>query len=225
MSQFSYIHEEFYASQIEQARLDALLAEGWRHFGEHFFRYNLGWYQNNIRTVIPLRIRLDSFSFSKSQRKILNKNKDLQTFIRPINITSATIEMFETHRLRFAENIPQSIHTFLSYEPATVPCEAFEIAVYKDEKMIAQSFFDVGIDSVSSIYGIFSPEITDRSLGILTMLLEIDFALKNNKKYFYHGYAYEGNSFYDYKKRFRALERFDWQGNWEEFVSIETNEK
>jgi len=225
MNQFSYIHEEFYASQITPEQLDLLLADGWRHFGEHFFRYNLAWHQNSIRSVIPLRVRLSDFSFSKSQRKILNKNKDLQTFIRPIKITPETVSMFENHRFRFKDNIPHSIHTFLSYEPATIPCEAFEVAVYEGKTLLAQSFFDVGNNSVSSIYGIFAPEITDRSLGILTMLLEIDFALKNNKKYFYHGYAYEGNSFYDYKKRFRALERFDWQGNWEEFVSIETNEK
>jgi leucyl-tRNA---protein transferase len=90
-----------------------------------------------------------------------------------------------------------------------------ETAVYEQEKLLAKSFFDVGADSISSVYGIFEPEITERSLGILTMLLEIDFAIKNGKKFYYHGYAYEGNSFYDYKKRFRALERFDWQGNWE----------
>jgi arginine-tRNA-protein transferase len=92
-----------------------------------------------------------------------------------------------------------------------------EIAVYKEENLIAKSFFDVGANSISSIYGIFAPEITDRSLGILTMLLEIDFALKNGKKFYYHGYAYEGNSFYDYKKRFHNLQRFDWKGNWEKW--------
>lgn len=217
MTQFSYINEEFFTSQIVPERLDLFLADGWRHFGEHFFRYNLGWYQNDIRAVIPLRIRLADFTFSKSQRRILSKNQDLQTVIRPIEITSETVSMFERHRRRFAENIPDSIYTFLSLEPANVPCEALEIAVYNQEKLLAKSFFDVGVSSISSIYGIFEPEITDRSLGVLTMLLEIDFATKSGKTFYYHGYAYEGNSFYDYKKRFRNLERFDWRGNWENF--------
>ncbi len=69
----------------------------------------------------------------------------------------------------------------------------------------------------SSIYAMFEPTETSRSLGIFTMLLEIDFALKRSKKFYYQGYAYEGNSFYDYKKHFRALEKFDWNGNWESF--------
>jgi hypothetical protein len=38
------------------------------------------------------------------------------------------------------------------------------------------------------------------------MLLTIEYALKNDKIFYYPGYAYEGNSFYDYKKRFSALE-------------------
>lgn len=216
MEQLPYINEEFYASQIAPEELDLFLANGWRHFGEHFYRYSLNWYRDEIRAVIPLRIRLADFSFSKSQRRVLNKNLDLQSLVRPIEICPETVSMFERHRFRFEENIPYSIYTFMSYEPATVPCKSFEMAVYQDEKLLAKSFFDVGKDSISSIYGIFEPEITERSLGILTMLLEIDFAIKNGKKFYYHGYAYEGNSFYDYKKRFRALERFDWNGNWEE---------
>lgn len=217
MLENSFINEEFYTLKTSPQELDALLENGWRHFGEHFFRYNLGWYQNDIRAVIPLRIRLADFTFSKSQRRVLNKNQDLQIIIRPIEITAETVSMFEHHRHRFAENVPDSIYTFLSLEPANVPCEALEIAVYDQEKLLAKSFFDVGVSSISSIYGIFEPEITERSLGILTMLLEIDFAIKSGKKIYYHGYAYEGNSFYDYKKRFRSLERFDWRGNWENF--------
>ena len=217
MEQYFYINEEFHASQIAPERLDSLLAKGWRHFGEQFYRYNLGWYKDEIRVVIPVRLRLADFTFSKSQRRILKKNQDLQTVVRPIEITAETVEIFERHRRRFEDNIPPTIYTFLSYEPAVIPCEALEIAVYERGKLLAKSFLDVATNSVSSIYGIFEPAEISRSLGILTMLLEIDFALKNGKEFYYHGYVYEGNSLYDYKKRFRALERFDWHGNWEKF--------
>ena len=44
-----------------------------------------------------------------------------------------------------------------------------------------------------------------------------EFALGQGKELYYHGYAYEGESFYDYKKRFSALEEFDWEGNWVHF--------
>lgn len=100
-----------------------------------------------------------------------------------------------------------------------MPCEAREVCVYGGggEKLLAASFFDVGERSVSAVCAMFEPEETRRSLGIFTMLLVIRHAIAAGKKFYYPGYAYEGNSFYDYKKRFAALEVFDWNAGWKDF--------
>ena len=74
---FIFINEEFDAEHVSPQELDSLLALGWRHFGPHFYRYNLGLYEIDVRRVIPLRIRLADFSPSKSQRRTLAKNDDL----------------------------------------------------------------------------------------------------------------------------------------------------
>jgi len=213
------INEEFYAARVSPRQLDALLADGWRHFGEHFFRYNIGFHENQLRRVLPLRIRLEDFVISKSQRRVLKRNQDLQTIIRPIEITPEKEVLFEKHTKRFADNVPDSIYDFLSPTPAAIPCEALEVGVYQQGKLLAASFFDVGEQTVSAIYAMFDTRESSRSLGIFTMLLVIDYASKNGKTFYYPGYAYEGNSFYDYKKRFSALETFDWNGDWVNFNS------
>jgi arginyl-tRNA--protein-N-Asp/Glu arginylyltransferase len=46
------------------------------------------------------------------------------------------------------------------------------------------------------------------------MLKEIEYAIGNGKELYYQGYAYEGESFYDYKKRFRGTEIFDRKHSW-----------
>lgn len=217
IAKYSLINEEFYAESVTSLQLDTLLADGWRHFGKHFFRYNLGFSQGEVRFVMPLRIRLKDFGFSKSQRRILRKNNDLETIIRPVKITSATENLFERHKRRFKEGVPDSVYTFLDKNPSRVPCRTMECAVYLESELVAVSFFDVGDTSVSGIYACFAPEYSERGLGTFTMLAEIDFALKNGKDFYYQGYAYAGNSFYDYKKRFRALETYDWFGNWKDF--------
>ncbi len=217
--EFSFINEEFYASKISSRQLDLLLENGWRHFGAHFFRYNLGFHEDELRRVLPLRIRLADFRQSKSQRRILKKNQDLQIVFRPIKITPEKEILFETHKRRFKHSVPDSIYDFLSLMPATVPCEALEVSVYQQGKLLAASFFDVGEAAVSAIYAMFDTSESSRSLGIFTMLLIIDYASKNGKTFYYPGYAYEGNSFYDYKKRFSALETFDWNGGWKNFES------
>ena len=184
----------------------------------HFFRYNLGFYEREIRLVIPLRIDLKKFSISKSQRRNVKKNQDLRTVIRPVEITAEKESLFEKHKQRFKEGVPDSIYDFLSFDAARVPCEANEVCVYDNEKLLAASFFDVGEKSISGVYAMFEPTETGRSLGIYTMLLEIEYARENGKEFYYQGYAYEGNSFYDYKKRFNNLERYDWRGNWKSYA-------
>ena len=212
-----FINEEFHAPHIAPPQIDALLADGWRHFGAHFFRYNIGLYQNELRRVLPLRVRLADFGVSRSQRRVLKKNQDLRVVIRPIKITPEKKDLFERHKRRFDNAVPDSLADFLSSEPASVPCEALEVGVYNDGKLLAASFFDVGTTAVSAVYAMFEPLETSRSLGIFTMLLTIEYAARNGKTFYYPGYAYEGKSFYDYKKRFSALEEFDWNGNWKNF--------
>ncbi len=211
---FQFINEEFYADSVTGVQLDALLADAWRHFGTHFFRYNLGAYESEIRLVLPLRIRLANFKLSKNQRRVLRKNADLETEIRPIEITDETHRLFDRHRRRFKSHAPDSVFDFLSHDPATTPVTGLEVNARREGELAAVSFFALGDVSVSSIYGIFDPDAISRSLGIFTMIKEIEYAIAQGKEFYYHGYAYSGESFYDYKKRFSGLESHDWKTGW-----------
>jgi len=214
-----FINEQFFADRVSPDQLDVLLAKGWRHFGTQFFKYSYGFYELDVRLVVPLRIRLKDFSLSKSQRRVYKKNDGLQVVIRPIEITPEAEALFDIHKERFKSGVPESIYDFLSDEPARMPCEANEIAVYDDDRLAALSYFDVGAASNSGIYAMFDPADSARGLGIFTMLKEIEYAIETGKEFYYQGYSYEGNSFYDYKKRFRGSEAFDWNGQWERFES------
>ncbi len=216
-----FLNEEFTAEAVSPTQLDELLANGWRHFGTHFFRYNLGIYRDEIRRVIPLRIRLSKFAPSKSQLRVLRKNVELRCEIRPIRLTAAVEDLFERHKLRFKQHPPDSLYDFLSIDPANTPCEGLELAVYDHERLVATSFFDVGGSALSGVYAVFDPDESHRSLGIFTMLKEIEFAIDGGKQFYYQGYCYSGESFYDYKKRFRGTEGFDWRGNWKSLLSSE----
>lgn len=216
-----YINEAFESPHVTPEQLDLLLADGWRHFGTYFFRYSLGIHEFDIRLVIPLRIRLADFSFSKSQRRVLRQNRDLTVTVHPAEITPESAELFDRHKRRFKWGVPDSIYDFLSNDPASVPCESMQVTARLDDRLVAVSYFDVGSRSISAVYGMFDPEFSDRSLGIFTMLKEIEFAQERRKEFNYQGYAYEGESFYDYKKRFRGTEVFDWKGTWKPLVAGE----
>jgi arginine-tRNA-protein transferase len=217
LENFRLINEEFYADRLLPEQMDSLWANGWRHFGEHFFRYNVGLLVDDVRFVLPLRIRLKDFSFSKSQRRVLRRNNDLDVSIGLIDIDPATQELFHRHKTRFNHGIPESVFNFISRQPALAPCEAKEIRVTRNSQILAVSYFDIGGNSTSGIYAMFEPSAAGRSLGIFTLLKEIEFSIETGREFYYLGYAYQGRSFYDYKKRFRATEAFDWYHDWVEF--------
>src|SRR3954468_15450203 len=212
-----FINEQFVADKVSPAQLDTLLANGWRHFGTHFFRYSYGFYKLDVRRVIPLRVRLADFSPSKSQRRTLRRNSDLETIIRAIEITHDVEVLFDRHKRRFKSGVPESVYDFLSLKPSDEPCEAKEVAVYENDRLVAVSYFDAGAISNSGIYAMFDPVASSKRLGIFTMLKEIELSIAEGKEFYYQGYSYEGSSFYDYKKQFCGSEAFDWSGKWESF--------
>jgi leucyl-tRNA---protein transferase len=215
---FQPINEYFFTESVFPDEMDFLLSEGWRNFGQYFFRHNVDYFGESIKYVIPLRIRLSHFKFSKSQRKIIRRNDDLKTIIRPALIDDEKNALFERHKTRFSANIPPNIYTFLDVDAASVPCQVLEFCVYEKDKLLAVSFLNYGNNSTSGIYAMFEPNETKRGLGIYTMLLEIAFSIQQGKSFYYQGYAHTSESFYDYKKRFNALEKYDWKGNWVNFL-------
>lgn len=219
--EFIFINDEFRAEHVTAEELDDLLSKGWRHFGKYFFRYSVAIHEDRYRLVMPLRIRLDRFSLSKSLRRIRRLNADLLVEFGEARLDDEKHALFDIHKRRFKGHRPRSIYHFLDRDPARVPSPALEISLRSGEgRLAAVSFADEAERSVSGIYAMFDPAFSSRSLGIHTLLLELDYAISRGKRFYYLGYAYEGSSFYDYKKRFSGIERYDWKGNWVEYDNV-----
>ncbi len=209
------LDQAFHARRAQPAEMDLLWANGWRHFGAYFFRYSLAEHGGRVCSVMPLRIDLSRFAPSRSQRRALARNRDLTVIIRDSFIDEDKEALFDRHRRRFTDNVPDSLYTFLSRQPARVPCRNQEICVYDGARLLAASFLDVGATATSAVYAIFAPEEHKRSLGIFTMLRAIEYSRELGCRYYYPGYAYREPSVYDYKKNFAALEYLDWNsGQW-----------
>jgi arginine-tRNA-protein transferase len=210
------IEDAFMASRVPPALMDQFWSSGWRHFGKLFFRYAVQESEQGEEDVIqPLRIDLQQFELSKSQRRVLRRNADVSVVFQPAGRGPEAEALFQRHKARFTQHIPESLDSFLSDEPATVPCECLECRVTLGERLIALSYLDLGVASTSSVYGVFEPEYSSRSLGIFTMLKEIEHSRERGCRWYYPGYATRGPSAYDYKKRFSALQTLDWEsGAW-----------
>jgi leucyl-tRNA---protein transferase len=195
---------------------DRFCADGWTYWSDLLFRRNEWEWRGHACRVVPLRIRLDGFRFSKSQRKCLRRNSDLVVQVRPLRICQEHVQLFHAHATRLHHHRPQMIEGFFSQWSHMMPSKGFEFDVFspKERQLIASSFFHVGFNSMAGNYGIFDPEVSDRSLGTYTMLLEIQYAWQMGLDYYYPGFVYDLPSEFDYKLNFNNLEYFDWWGNW-----------
>lgn len=215
MSQNSPIINEYSIQRrLSHRQMDMAWAQGWRHFGSYFFRYSQTSLDNESKHVMPLRIRLDQFTPSTSQKRVLRRNRDLNIVVRDAFVDQQKIDIFERHKRRFTDNVPADLHNFTGETPATVPCETKEICLYNDGRLIAVSFWDIGHLATSSIYAMFEPDESRRSPGIYLILLSIQLSVQAGKIFYYPGYAYREFSFYDYKKNFNALYYYNWVGDW-----------
>lgn len=191
--------------------MDQLWAEGWRHFGTHFFRYCSSQIDGEPARVLPLRIDLQQFSLTRSQRRVLRRTAGLRVEFGPATVDVERKALFARHKSRYKANVPDSLYDFLSTEPAQVPCIALECRLWAEDRLIAVGYFDVGAIAVSAVYAMFDPVESRLSPGIKLILEEIRWASERGFRYLYLGYCYDRPSFYDYKKRFRGSEYLDWR--------------
>ena len=151
------------------------VADGWR-IRDAVFATG-GVLTAGARSVMPLRVELERFTPSRSQKRVLARNGDAEISIGETFINREKRALFARHKRRFQEALPDSLSDFLSHAPASVPCRNVEICVYLGGRLAAASFLDVGESATSAVYAMFDPEESKRSLGIFTMLVAIRYSL------------------------------------------------
>ena len=190
---------------------DNLFRSGFRMLGYKYLRHQRSYKYGMQVNAIPLRINLAQFTLSKSQRIILRRNQDLIVKTRVPKTTIKEKKVFKKHFQRVEPYGNSELTNFIP--PIGCPPFGLKFRVYKPTKEnIATSFIHWGKEAVSATYCIYDPdESNGRSVGIFTMLLELEYARKMGAKYYYHGYAFDIPSSLDYKFNFNGLEYFDWE--------------
>ncbi|MBE9536903.1 MAG: arginyltransferase [Proteobacteria bacterium] len=202
--------EYFFAHRLTGEEIARLLAEGWRKFGVYYFRPACP----ECRECIPIRIPADTFSPSKSQRRNLRKNSNMEVrFVSP-EFNSRVYEIYRKHsRERFGDetSLEDFIHTF--YTPS---CPSIQSEYYLEGELLAVGFLDMGNNCLSSVYFVYDTDYSSLGLGTFSVLKEIEHAKKLGLKYYYLGYYVAGCGRMTYKGNFLPRERFDWAvSKWE----------
>lgn len=208
---FSYA-EKSTPFMLSPESLDWHLARGWYRMGSTIFTTHFLFFQNRPFSAIWIRIDLQGFQFSKSQRKLMRKNAQLfDTAVAPRVIDQEREQLYRKYADAFDGRLSPSIADSLEDYDNEVVFNTWEVTVRDrvSQQLVASSYFDLGSASAASILGIFDPDLKSFSLGYYTMLLEMEHCLERGFRYYYPGYVVPDYHRFDYKLRLGDAQYFD----------------
>lgn len=183
--------------------LDSYLARGWYRMGQSVFTSRFVTFYGVLYPTVWVRIPLESFSFRKSLRRRMrrNANRFTVTVGAPADINAEKEALYERYRDDFDGDLSPSLETALFDGDGRSIFDTRQIEIRDGDRLVAFSFFDQGVDSIASIIGVYDPDEKKHSLGLHSMLLEVEHAQRQGLRFFYPGYVVPGYSAFDYKLR------------------------
>lgn len=172
-----------------KTQCEALILRGWRRFGAMYFRPIC----QNCTSCESLKIDVENYLFSKSERRILRKNNHLSAIVRHPTMTTEHLELFYRyhaykHRTRDWDSPkidPKNYHSSFVHGHGDF---GYEILYFQEDKLIAVDLIDILEDGISSVYCYYDPHHQSLSLGKYTLLEQIALAKRLGLKWIYLGY-------------------------------------
>ena len=201
--------------QLSPEEYEALMDQGWRKFGPVLFHPVC----ESCQACRPIRILVAQFAASRSQRRALAKNTDLEVrYGRPIvdTVRLALYNRYHTSR-EVRKGWPEGERSAEDYAFSFVhsPIPAVEISVWEAETLRAIVLTDITPNTVSGVYHYYEPEGESRSLGTFAMLQTITLAQKLGKPWAYFGYWVAACPSLSYKANFQPCEILVESGSWQ----------
>jgi len=174
------------------------------------------------QACMAVRIVVDDFKKSKSQRRIWNRNSDLSCEILPAVATGEQFELFDRYqkgRHAGGEMAKMDYFEFQNLVEET-PVET-SIVEFRDadDCLVGAILTDRLASGLSAVYSFFDPDEEKRSLGSEMLLWLIDYAKACSFAYIYLGYWVKGSPKMAYKSKFSPLEVCTIRG-WENFETV-----
>jgi leucyl-tRNA---protein transferase len=194
---------------------DAMLEQGDRRSGPVFYRPQCP----SCLACEAIRVCVPRFVPTRSQRRAWKRNEGIvRVEIAPLALTDRHLDLYNRHKTQrsLAQNdepTSEDGYRFFLHESCV---DSREVRYLLDGELIAVSVLDFGRSSVSSVYHYFDPEHSSRSLGVYSVLKEIEICRALGVNWYYLGLYVEDCRHLNYKAcYFPHQRRID--GQWQEF--------
>ncbi len=184
-----------------------MLRRGWRRFGCEFFRPGCP----SCSECRSLRLKLDDFTPSRSQRRALARNREIEVVVDAATVTPEHVRLYNAYHadMHLRKDWPQQSHTLQTYYQSFVMGDwafARELRYYDQGKLVGVALADITPDAMSCIYFYHDPDWRSQSPGVFSVLQQIAYARKLGLTSVYLGYWVSGSRSMAYKAQYRPHE-------------------
>jgi arginine-tRNA-protein transferase len=196
---------------MDHATYSALADLGFRRSGAYVYRPRCP----GCSACVPVRVPVDQFQPDRSQRRTLERNRDLKVTIRPPLFDPDHFELYRRYtRTRHPgggmdSDEPAQYRGFL----ISAWAETRFVEFREGERLLAVAVTDVMDQGLSAVYTFFDPDEPRRGLGVNAVLWQIEYARRLGLPWVYLGYWISETPKMSYKTRYHPLEAWS-AGEW-----------
>ncbi len=190
-----------------------LIQQGFRRSGSHVYTH----YCKRCHDCIPVRLDVQKFSLTRSQKRCLNKNQ--QIIVSAINLTEQSKESIQEQYDLYYHYVKSrhldggmddlDIDSYLDFLSSDWSNTSF-FEFREQDRLIGIAVTDIVTEGLSAVYTFFDTiaEFNQRSLGIYAVLWQAQEAKQQGLKWLYLGYWIHGCQKMSYKDNYQPLEYF-----------------
>lgn len=202
--------EVLLATPHDAGTYQALMDARFRRNGVMFYRPDCP----DCRACIPIRVPVDRFAPSRSQRRALRRNRDVRVEIGPPRSSDDRFDLYRRYQAFQHDDHDDCDRDEFERFLCDTCIDTIEMSYHVHDRLIGVGIVDVCPDALSSVYFYFEPAEARRSLGVFSALCEIDECRRCNRAYWYIGYWVQGCAKMEYKSRYRPCELLAPDGVW-----------
>lgn len=179
---------------------------GFRRSGGHVYRPHCP----SCRDCIPCRINVARFQPSRSQRRNLKQNSQVSCREEKAEFTDEYFALYRSYlNLRHGDGdmkdpTEDDFKNFLFCNWS----ESYFLTLRENGQLLAVAVVDKVANGYSAMYTFYDPKHSQRGLGTLSILKEIEFCQQKQQPYLYLGYWIKDHAKMHYKLGFDATELF-----------------
>lgn len=185
-------------TRLSPEAFDRMLAAGDRRSGRMLYRATCG----ECTECQALRVPVEQFQPTDAQRRAWRKNEGLlKVELGPPALTTAHLALYNRHKQERGlarSDEPLSAESYRHWLVSSCT-ETMEVSYRLDDRLVGVSIVDFGRRAASSVYHYFDPDEARRSIGVYSVLKEIEICRRSGIEWYYLGYFVRDCTHLSYK--------------------------